>query len=44
MEIKEPYRNNYYKVMEVTLNSGEAMPLHEAAYDAFIYGKKDLRK
>lgn len=44
MEMKQLYTNNYYKVMEVALNSGEAMPLHQATSDAFIIVKGGLGK
>lgn len=40
MEMKEIHRNPKYKVLEVTLNVGEKMPLHEASSDAFIILKK----
>ena len=39
MEMKQLYSGNHYKVMEVTLNDGEAMPLHQATSDAFIIVK-----
>ena len=42
--MNERLSNNYYKVMEVTLNSGEGMPLHQATSDAFIMVKKGLVK
>lgn len=38
--MKEVYSNDRYKVLSVTLNMGEAMPLHHATSDAFIIGKK----
>ncbi|MDQ6890704.1 MAG: cupin domain-containing protein [Bacteroidota bacterium] len=37
--MKQLFSNNYYKVMEVALNGGEAMPLHQATSDAFIIVK-----
>lgn len=40
MEMKQIYGNNGYKVLSVTLNVGEKMPLHEATSDAFLIGKK----
>ena len=40
MEMKEVYSNDKYKVLNVTLNIGEKMPLHEATSDAFLIGKK----
>ena len=38
--MKEVYSNDQFKVLSVTLNLGEAMPLHHATSDAFIIGKK----
>ena len=38
--MKEVYSNDKYKVLNVTLNIGEKMPLHEATSDAFLIGKK----
>lgn len=40
MEMKEIYSCDKYKVLNVTLNVGEKMPLHEATSDAFIICKK----
>ncbi len=40
MEMKEIYSNEKYKVLNVTLNVGERMPLHEATSDAFIVCRK----
>ena len=40
MEMTEVYSNDRYKVLSVTLNLGEAMPLHHATSDAFLIGKK----
>jgi quercetin dioxygenase-like cupin family protein len=44
MKIKQLYTNSYYKVMEVSLNSGEAMPQHKATSDAFIFVKEGAGK
>lgn len=44
MEMKEVYSNDKYKVLNVTLNIGEKMPLHEATSDAFLIGKKGKGK
>jgi quercetin dioxygenase-like cupin family protein len=44
MEMKEVYSNDRYKVLSVTLNIGEAMPMHHATSDAFIIGKKGKGK
>ncbi len=44
MEMKQIFGNNHYKVMEVTLETGESMPLHEATSDAFIVVKKGSAK
>ncbi len=38
--MKELYGNDKYKVLNVTLNIGEKMPLHEATSDAFLIAKK----
>jgi quercetin dioxygenase-like cupin family protein len=40
MEMKEIYSCHSYKVMQVVLNVGEKMPLHEASSDAFLICKK----
>ncbi|MEO8819654.1 MAG: cupin domain-containing protein [Ginsengibacter sp.] len=40
MEMKEAYSCDKYKVLNVTLNVGEKMPLHEATSDAFLICKK----
>jgi len=40
MEMKEIYSNEKYKVLNVTLNAGEKMPLHQATSDAFIICRK----
>ena len=44
MEMKKLFSNNYYKVMEVALNSGETIPLHKATSDAFIIVKEGTAK
>lgn len=44
MEIKETFRNEHFKVLNVTLNLGEAMPLHEASSDAYVISKKGKGK
>lgn len=40
MEMKEIYSCDKYKVLNVALNVGEQMPLHEATSDAFLVCKK----
>jgi len=40
MEMKEIYSCDKYKVLNVVLNVGEQMPLHEATSDAFLVCKK----
>jgi quercetin dioxygenase-like cupin family protein len=40
MEMKEIYSCSKYKVLNVVLNVGEQMPLHEATSDAFLVCKK----
>lgn len=40
MEMKEIYSCENYKVLQVSLNMGEKMPLHEATSDAFLICKK----
>ncbi len=44
MEMKELISNKYYKVMEVSLSAGEAMPQHQATSDAFIIVKEGSGK
>ena len=44
MELKEAYRNERFKVLNVSLNLGEAMPLHAASSDAFVIAKKGKGK
>ncbi|MCC7524741.1 MAG: cupin domain-containing protein [Chitinophagaceae bacterium] len=40
MEMKELHKNDQYKILGVSLQAGEAMPLHEASSDAFVILKK----
>ncbi|MEO6845540.1 MAG: cupin domain-containing protein [Ginsengibacter sp.] len=40
MEMKEIYNCDKYKVLNVSLNIGEKMPLHEATSDALIICRK----
>lgn len=40
MEMKEIYSCDSYKVLNVSLNIGEKMPLHEASSDAFLICRK----
>jgi len=40
MEMKEIYNCDHYKVLNVKLNVGEKMPLHQATSNAFIICKK----
>ncbi|HET7115544.1 MAG TPA: cupin domain-containing protein [Hanamia sp.] len=40
MEMREVYSCDKYKVLNVALNVGEKMPLHEATSDAFIICRK----
>lgn len=40
MEMKEVYTCDKYKVLNVELNVGEKMPLHEATSNAFIICKR----
>lgn len=44
MEMKEIFANTKYKVLSVTLNMGETMPLHHATSDAFVINKKGKGK
>ena len=44
MEMKQLYSNDYYKVIEVTLNGGEVMSQHKATSDAFILVKEGIGK
>jgi quercetin dioxygenase-like cupin family protein len=40
MDMKDIYSCDKYKVLNVVLNVGEQMPLHEATSDAFLICKK----
>lgn len=40
MEMTEVYSCDKYKVLNVALNIGEKMPLHQATSDAFLICKK----
>jgi quercetin dioxygenase-like cupin family protein len=40
MEMKEIYSCDSYKVLDVILNAGEKMPLHQATSNAFLICKK----
>ena len=42
--MKQLCSNKYYKIMEVSLNGGEAMPLHQATSEAFIIVKEGSGK
>ena len=44
MEIIEVDSNDQYKVLSVTLNAGEAIPLHYATSEAFLIGRKGKGK
>jgi len=44
MEMKESYRNERFKVLNVSLNLGESMPLHKATSDAYVIAKKGKGK
>lgn len=44
MEIIEVERDDKYKVLTVTLNVGEIIPLHHATSDAFLIGRKGKGK
>jgi len=44
MEMKETFRNEHFKVLDVSLNLGESMPLHEASSDAYVINKKGRGK
>ena len=44
MEMKQLYGNRYYTVMEIALNSGEAMSLHKTTSDAFLIVKEGKGK
>lgn len=40
MEMKEAYKNDRFKVLNVSLQTGESMPLHKATSDAFVINRK----
>ena len=40
MEIEEVDSNDQYKVLNVTLSAGEAMPLHYTTSEAMLIGRK----
>ncbi|GAA4423507.1 hypothetical protein GCM10023188_02400 [Pontibacter saemangeumensis] len=40
MEMKEIHSNGAYRVLKLTLASGETMPRHFAATDAFVIAQK----
>jgi len=40
MEMKEAFKNDSYKVLNVSLKMGETMPLHKASSDAFVINRK----
>lgn len=40
MEMKEAFRNDHYKVLQVSLNYGESMPQHQATSDTFVINRK----
>lgn len=44
MEMTEVYSCDKFKVLNVTLNIGEKMPLHRATSDAFLICKKGKGK
>ncbi len=44
MPLKESFRNDSYKVLEVTFKKGEGMPLHKASSDAFVINRKGTGK
>lgn len=44
MEMNELYRNEKYKILNVTLRAGEKMPLHQATSDAFVTCRKGRGK
>lgn len=44
MKMKQLFSNSHYKVLEVSLNKGDSMPLHKATSDAFIIVKKGAGK
>jgi quercetin dioxygenase-like cupin family protein len=40
MKMEEVDSNEQYKVLSVTLNAGEAIPLHHATSEALLIGRK----
>jgi len=44
MKMNETFRNDRYKVLSVSLQVGESMPLHTASSDAFVIGVKGKGK
>ena len=44
MTIIEVDSDDQYKVLNVTLNAGEAIPLHHATSEAFLIGRKGKGK
>lgn len=44
MKMKEVFRNEHFKVLDVSLDLGEAMPLHKASSDAYVICKKGKGK
>lgn len=38
--MKEAFKNDRYKVLNVSLKTGETMPLHKATSDAFVINRK----
>ncbi|HRP88439.1 MAG TPA: cupin domain-containing protein [Edaphocola sp.] len=44
MEMKEALQNSSFKVLEVSLNKGEAMPLHKASSDAYVINRQGKGK
>ena len=44
MQIKETYRNNYCRVLKVSLQAGEKTPLHKTTSEAFIINTKGRGK
>ena len=44
MEIEEVDSNDQYKVLNVTLSAGEAMPLHYTTSEAMLIGRKGKGK
>ena len=42
--MKQLFSNDHYKVLEVSLNRDESMPLYKATSDAFIIVKQGIGK